>query len=85
MADRLAVALDKIQEDLESVQNGERDLIDDILDKQMPRKVWRRSKEELRQELEDAFLTPSAFFSAAWLNKLQQCVPSSLLSSGHLC
>ena len=46
--------------------------IDALLDQQRPRKRVKRTKDELKAELEKEFLTPSTSFSAKWLNRLQQ-------------
>jgi antiviral helicase SKI2 len=47
------------------------DIIDDILQEQRPRKRTKVSKEQLKQDLEHDFLSPSTSFSTQWLNKLQ--------------
>ncbi|KAF2204816.1 antiviral helicase [Delitschia confertaspora ATCC 74209] len=46
--------------------------LDSILDEQRPRIPSRKTKEELKQELEKEFLSPSTSFSTQWLNRLQQ-------------
>jgi antiviral helicase SKI2 len=46
--------------------------IDDILDSPRPRKRVKKSKDELKRELEKEFLTPSPTFNTQWLNRLQQ-------------
>jgi len=46
--------------------------IDPILDEQRPRKRTRKTKEELKKDLELEFLTPSPRFDTHWLNQLQQ-------------
>ncbi|KAK8194908.1 NUC185 domain-containing protein [Phyllosticta capitalensis] len=46
--------------------------IDAILDDQHPRKRARRSKDDIKQEIEKEFLTPSTSFNTRWLNEVQQ-------------
>ena len=45
--------------------------------KPQPRKREKQSADELKQELEREFLTPSTRFSTQWLNRLQRYVPLS--------
>ncbi|KAI5778902.1 NUC185 domain-containing protein [Geopyxis carbonaria] len=45
--------------------------IDGILEERRPRKRVKPSEDEIRNALEDEFLTPSHSFSTEWLNKLQ--------------
>ncbi|KAH7077868.1 NUC185 domain-containing protein [Paraphoma chrysanthemicola] len=45
---------------------------DSIAAEQRPPKRQRKTKEVLKKELEEEFLTPSRSFNAQWLNKLQQ-------------
>jgi antiviral helicase SKI2 len=47
------------------------DYVDDILHEQRPRKKTKVSKTQLKQDLEQDFLSPSTSFSTQWLNKLQ--------------
>ncbi|KAK3070092.1 Antiviral helicase ski2 [Teratosphaeriaceae sp. CCFEE 6253] len=46
--------------------------IDDFLDEVRPRKRIRKSREDIKAQLEQDFLTPSMVFSPAWLDRLQQ-------------
>ncbi|RPA97840.1 antiviral helicase [Choiromyces venosus 120613-1] len=46
--------------------------IDDILNKRLPRKRVKPDPSELREQLQQEFLTPSPEFSNEWLNKLQK-------------
>jgi antiviral helicase SKI2 len=46
--------------------------IDDILFQQRPRKRVKQDPAELKDELEEKYLTPSNKFSTDWLNRLQQ-------------
>lgn len=46
--------------------------IDAILDEHRPRKRPRKTQEQIRQNLERDFLTPSVRFDTQWLNSLQQ-------------
>lgn len=48
------------------------DWIDSILDQHRPRKRVKPTETEIRENLEQQFLTPSHNFSTEWLNKLQQ-------------
>lgn len=52
------------------------DWIDGILDQRRPRKRVKPTETEIRNKLEEQFLTPSHNFSTEWLNKLQQYVQS---------
>ena len=58
--EKLSLASEKLQ-----------DNIDDILDQAKPRKRIRKSPEEIKDNLEREFLTPSTTFSSAWLDRLQ--------------
>ncbi|KAF2672754.1 antiviral helicase [Microthyrium microscopicum] len=66
----LASALEKFQLAANSITDDA--YIDDILDESRPRKRVRKTKEQLKKELEDEFLTPSPSFSTHWLNQLQE-------------
>lgn len=66
MAEGLVATLDNIH------LNTDDDWIDSILDEQRPPKRIKQNHEELKQELEQKYLTPSTTFSTEWLNKLQQ-------------
>ena len=68
----LADALAKVRLAAESIGTEDPNWIDSILDQQRPRKRSRRTKEELKQELEKDFLCPSTSFNTKWLNELQQ-------------
>jgi antiviral helicase SKI2 len=46
--------------------------IDSVLDKRLISKRAKRSKEQLKQELQNEFLSPSTSFSTYWLNQLQR-------------
>ena len=46
--------------------------VDEVLDQVKPRKRARKSSSEIKNALEKDFLTPSATFSPAWLDRLQQ-------------
>ncbi|KAI9793449.1 MAG: hypothetical protein M1835_007248 [Candelina submexicana] len=72
MAEELPEILAKIYLGAEAANHGRNDWIDDILHEQRPHKRSRLSNDDLRQELEREFLTPTTTFSPAWLNKLQQ-------------
>ena len=63
-------ALEKLQLHGKATEDGQ--WIDSILDQQRPRKRARKSPDAIRASLEAAFLTPSASFSASWLDQLQE-------------
>jgi antiviral helicase SKI2 len=71
MANSLAESMQKLTITSESTTKDD-DWIDSILDQQRPRKRVKQDAEELKQELERKYLTPSTTFSTAWLNILQQ-------------
>jgi len=50
----------------------EPDWIDSILYEQRPPKRQRKTKDDIKKELEHEFLTPSPSFNTQWLNRLQQ-------------
>ena len=52
--------------------DGEIGWVDSIAGEQRPPKRRRKTKELIKKELEDEFLTPSRSFSPQWLNQLQQ-------------
>ncbi|KAF2016267.1 antiviral helicase [Aaosphaeria arxii CBS 175.79] len=51
---------------------GAPDSIDDLLNEQRPLKRQKKTKDAIKKELEDEFLTPSSSFNTRWLNRLQQ-------------
>ena len=57
---------------LNNGNSSEDSCIDDILSQQLPRKRTKRDPEALKEELENAILSPPTSFGAEWLNKLQQ-------------
>jgi len=48
--------------------------IESMLNQQLPRKRSKPDKSQLREQLQQEFLTPSPVFSTEWLNKLQKYV-----------
>lgn len=66
MAEGLVAALDDLHLETQD------DWIDSILDEQRPTKRIKQNRDELQQELEQKYLTPSTTFSTEWLNRLQQ-------------
>ena len=78
MAESPHDALEKIHLGGKSAAFGEDDVIDHILNEQRPTKRAKKSRDELKRELEDEFLAPSSSFSEEWLNKLQQYIFSLL-------
>ncbi|KKY17275.1 putative rna helicase involved in mrna catabolism [Diplodia seriata] len=68
----LAQAFERVSLAADSAAVKNPDWIDSILEEQRPRKRTRRTKDELKQELEKEFLTPSPAFNTQWLNELQQ-------------
>ncbi|KAL8830040.1 MAG: hypothetical protein Q9191_001657 [Dirinaria sp. TL-2023a] len=69
MASSLIDAVEKLR--LSSHQD-DFETIDDLLTSERPRKKRRRSRESMKKELEESFLTPPTSFNVEWLNKLQQ-------------
>lgn len=48
------------------------DWIDGVLEQRRKRKRTRRNDEELREDVQREFLTPSGLEGGEWLNRLQQ-------------
>ncbi|PBP26654.1 DSHCT domain-containing protein [Diplocarpon rosae] len=72
MAESLVSALEKVHLPVSETEDTAEDWIDHVLEEQRPLKRATQSPEDLKRELERKFFTPSASFSAEWLNKLQQ-------------
>ncbi|EOD49113.1 Helicase [Neofusicoccum parvum] len=70
--EHLAQAFERVSLAADSVNTSDPDWIDSVLGEQRPRKRTRRTKDELKQELEREFLTPSTSLNTHWLNELQQ-------------
>ena len=68
MADDLPAAIQSLTLSADKFDDD----IDAILDQAKPRKKVRRSPDEIKQKLQEDFLTPSTSFSPAWLDRLQQ-------------
>ncbi|KAF2500286.1 antiviral helicase [Lophium mytilinum] len=68
----LPAAMSKLQLAAQSLDTKDSAWIDTILDEQRPRKRSRKTKEEVKQNLEKDFLSPSTSFNTPWLNDLQQ-------------
>lgn len=71
MADGLIEALEHVQISGQAEHESD-DWIDSILDEQRPRKRMKQDPQQLKDELEQKFLTPSTKFTDAWLNRFQQ-------------
>lgn len=71
MAD-LEAALEKLHLTSVSVEQKDSNWIDLLSQEQRPAKRKRRTKEDIKKELEQGFLTPSTSLNTRWLNKLQQ-------------
>ncbi|OQO10549.1 hypothetical protein B0A48_03847 [Cryoendolithus antarcticus] len=67
MDDSLTSAFERLRVGADKIES-----IDSILDDPKPRTRLRRTPDEVKQQLEIDFLTPSTSFSPQWLNKLQQ-------------
>ncbi|KAJ9668094.1 Antiviral helicase ski2 [Coniosporium apollinis] len=67
----LAATLESVHLAADSSETGNPGWIDRILEEQRPRKRTRRTKDEIKRDLEQEFLTPSASFTTHWLNELQ--------------
>ncbi len=72
MAEDLPAALAKVHIGAKAAADLKDDWINDILNEQRPRKRSKVSKDDLKQQIECDFLTPTTTFSHAWLNRLQQ-------------
>jgi antiviral helicase SKI2 len=69
--------MESISEELEKLRLSSNALddpgwIDSIVGEQRPPKRQRKTKHDIKKELEAEFLTPSKSFSTQWLNQLQQ-------------
>lgn len=71
MAENLVNALERLRVDSAALED---DWIDHILNEPRPRKRVRQDPEDIKNELEKKYLTPSRSFSTALLNKVQQWV-----------
>lgn len=67
----LSGGLEKLRLSLDAA-NDDRGCIDSIAGEQRPPKRQRKTKEDIKKELEHEFLTPSRSFNTQWLNQLQQ-------------
>jgi antiviral helicase SKI2 len=72
MSEELSEAVGKLQLQEQEKDDSHITNIDGFLDSGRPRKKQRQSLNDLRNQLEQEFLTPSARFSPQWLNRLQQ-------------
>lgn len=72
MGEDLEVALEKLHLTSTTVAEKEPNWIDSLSHEQRPSKRVRRTKDDIKQDLEKNFLTPSTSFNTRWLNKLQQ-------------
>ncbi|KAF2232519.1 antiviral helicase [Viridothelium virens] len=68
----LAAAIEQLQINERSKLAREPGWIDSALNEQRPGKRKRRTKEEVKAQLEKHFLSPSTSFDTHWLNELQQ-------------
>ena len=72
MADDLLRAFEAVRMCSESVDAEDDGWIDQILDKPRSTKRAKQKAADLRGEIEESILNPTASFSAEWLNRLQQ-------------
>ena len=70
-SDNLTTQLEAVRIAAQSREHAD-DWIDTVLDQRRPRKKPRKSKDQLKQDLEVEYLTPSPKFDTRWLNRLQQ-------------
>jgi antiviral helicase SKI2 len=75
--DALPTTMEVLSGALEKLRLGnnaldDADWIDSIAGEQRPPKRQRKTKDVIKQELEEEFLTPSRSFNTQWLNQLQQ-------------
>jgi len=68
----LETELERLRLGYSSAGSNDAGWIDTLASKQRPLKRPRKTKENIKQELEHEFLTPSRSFSTQWLNQLQQ-------------
>lgn len=75
---RKATSMESLSGELERLRlcsselEGATTWIDSIAGEQRPPKRQRKTKDAIKEELEQEFLTPSRSFNVEWLNKLQQ-------------
>ncbi|KAF2425251.1 antiviral helicase [Tothia fuscella] len=69
---QLVEALQQMHLAATQLGDQEEDWLDSILEVQRPRKKTKLSKDTIKEQLEEEFLTPSTSFNTEWLNKLQQ-------------
>ena len=74
MAEGLKQSLEKLQLRLQAQDLGHGPVEDDELEVPRPRKKTCKTIEEVKQDIEQKFLTPPTSFSPEWLNRLQQQV-----------
>ena len=68
----LATELEKLRLGYETNCANDPDWIDSIANEQRPPKRLKKTKDVIKKELEQEFLTPSNSFNTRWLNQLQQ-------------
>jgi antiviral helicase SKI2 len=66
----LAEQLEQLRVSADNVSDP--DWIDSLANEQRPPKRQRKTKDDIKKELEAEFLTPSRSFNTRWLNRLQQ-------------
>jgi antiviral helicase SKI2 len=84
MADGLIESLERVHLDSNIESSSSDKWIDSILDSHRPRKRVKQDLDELKQSLEEKYLTPSTSFSTDWLNKLQQYVDSYIIHPSYI-
>ena len=82
MTQEVVEAADKLQTGSGQLDAGEDGCIDDILSEPRPRIRSKPTPQNIKQDLEQSFLTPPASFGLEWLNKLQQRWSSPIDYSG---
>ncbi|TKA66934.1 hypothetical protein B0A49_07103, partial [Cryomyces minteri] len=69
MMEGLTSALEKLQDNVNAIKDPS--WVDSVLDEERSHKRTRKSKDELKHDLEKEFLSPSTAFDTPWLNDLQ--------------
>jgi antiviral helicase SKI2 len=68
----LSKELERLQLSCGSAENNDPAWIDNLASEQRPLKRPRKTKDDIKKELEHEFLTPSRSFNTQWLDRLQQ-------------
>lgn len=73
MAQELLIAVSKLHVNHgRSKLGGKGNCVDDFLSEERPKKQSKPTREDIKQDLENSFLTPPTCFGVEWLNRFQQ-------------